>query len=81
MMLNFNIGLIIGLIIGSVAGGMLGLFLARLLRIDHRVRTPKDRRSRRRMSFPVYCSNGVVALVDRRRCRPDRRQSSIANGN
>ena len=77
-MLNFNTGLIIGLILGVIVGGMLGLLFAYLIRINQRARIPKERRSRRRTSFPVYCSNGVVALVDRRRHRNDRRPSSVA---
>jgi hypothetical protein len=77
-MLNLSTGLIIGTITGLIIGGMLGILFARLLCINHLIRTPNERRSRRHVSFPIYCSNGVVALVDRRRRRPDRRLSNIA---
>ena len=78
IMLNFNIGLVIGLAIGLLTGGMLGVLLARLLYANHRTRTLKDRRSRRRVSFPLYCSDGIVALVDRRGPRYDRRLPRMA---
>jgi hypothetical protein len=75
--LNFSMGLMIGIVIGFVTGGILGFLFAYLLRVNHQRRIPRDRRLRRRVSFPIYCNNGVVALVERRRRRPDRRLSNI----